>query len=163
MVDKNKNPLEFDAVFQQFADAAEALTKVKEQLHDLANLREAEQEANSSLQETAGQVANFAAEAAKSLKGLEDAQKKVVEVLKVGADLLDGTELKRIAESVKAHSQSISGVQSRVDALESKVTELINVADALQNTVESGIKNLSEEINRVHADVKTPIIVKRLF
>ena len=163
MVDKNKNPLEFDAVVQQFADAAEALTKVKEQLHDLANLREAEQEANSSLQETAGQVANFAAEAAKSLKGLEDAQKKVVEVLKVGADLLDGTELKRIAESVKAHSQSISGVQSRVDALESKVTELISVADALQNTVESGIKNLSEEIKSVHVDVKTPIIVKRLF
>ena len=163
MVDKNRNPLEFDAVVQQFADAAEALTKVKEQLHDLANLREAEQEANSSLQETAGQVANFAAEAAKSLKGLEDAQKKVVEVLKVGADLLDGTELKRIVESVKAHSQSISGVQSRVDALESKVTELISVADALQNTVESGIKNLSEEIKSVHVDVKTPIIVKRLF
>ena len=163
MVDKNKNPLEFDAVVQQFADAAEALTKVKEQLHDLANLREAEQEANSSLQETAGQVANFAAEAAKSLKGLEDAQKKVVEVLKVGADLLDGTELKGIAESVKAHSQSISGVQSRVDALESKVTELISIADALQNTVESGIKNLSEEIKSVHVDVKTPIIVKRLF
>ena len=163
MVDKNKNPLEFDAVVQQFADAAEALTKVKEQLHDLANLREAEQEANSSLQETAGQVANFAAEAAKSLKGLEDAQEKVVEVLKVGADLLDGTELKGIAESVKAHSQSISGVQSRVDALESKVTELISIADALQNTVESGIKNLSEEIKSVHVDVKTPIIVKRLF
>ena len=163
MVDKNKNPLEFDAVVQQFADAGEALTKVKEQLHDLANLREAEQEANSSLQETAGQVANFAAEAAKSLKGLEDAQKKVVEVLRVGADLLDGTELKGIAESVKAHSQSISGVQSRVDALESKVTELISIADALQNTVESGIKNLSEEIKSVHVDVKTPIIVKRLF
>jgi len=163
MVDKNKNPLEFDAVVQQFADAAEALTKVKEQLHDLANLREAEQEANSSLQETAGQVANFAAEAAKSLKGLEDAQEKVVEVLKVGADLLNGTELKGIAESVKAHSQSISGVQSRVDALESKVTELISIADALQNTVESGIKNLSEEIKSVHVDVKTPIIVKRLF
>ena len=163
MVDKNKNPLEFDAVVQQFADAAEALTKVKEQLHDLANLREAEEEANSSLQETAGQVANFAAEAAKSLKGLEDAQEKVVEVLKVGADLLDGTELKGIAESVKAHSQSISGVQSRVDALESKVTELISIAGALQNTVESGIKNLNEEIKSVHVDVKTPIIVKRLF
>ena len=76
--------------------------KVQEQLHDLANLREAEQEANSSLQETAGQVANFAALAAKSLKGLEDAQKKVVEVLKVGADLLDGTELKRIAVNLRS-------------------------------------------------------------
>ena len=103
------------------------------------------------------------AEAAKSLKGLEDAQEKVVEVLKVGADLLDGTELKGIAESVKAHSQSISGVHSRVDALESKVTELISVAGALQNTVESGIKNLNEEIESVHVDVKTPIIVKLLF
>ena len=49
------------------------------------------------------------------LKGLEDAQTKVAEVLKSGADLLDGTELKGIAETAKANSQSISNVDSRVD------------------------------------------------
>ena len=58
---------------------------------------EQQEKANASLQDTAGQVARFTAEAATILKGLEEAQTKVAEVLKSGADLLDGTELKGIA------------------------------------------------------------------
>ena len=97
----------------------------------MAELRKAEERANASLQESAEQVALFAAESARFLKGLEDAQTKVAEVLKVGADLLDGIELRGIAESVKANSQSISVVDSRVDALESKMTELVGIVTTL--------------------------------
>ena len=107
--------------------------------------------------------ARFTNEAASILKGLGDAQTKVAEVLKSGADLLDGTELKGIAETVKANSQSISGVDSRVDALDSKVTELINIVGALQTTMGQGMDSLNGKIESVHADVKTPIIVKRFF
>ena len=81
MVEKNKDPLEFDAVVRQFAAATEALTKVKEQLRDLASLREAEEKVHSTLQETADQVAKFSAGAATTLEGLEDAQAAELEVL----------------------------------------------------------------------------------
>ena len=163
MVDEGRNPLEFDAVVRRFAESVEALANVRKQLRVLTELRETEERANESLQEAAGQVARFTNEAASILKGLEDAQTKVAEVLKSGADLLDGTELKGIAETVKANSQSISGVHSRVDALDSKVTELINIVGALQTTMGQDMDSLNGKIEGVHTDVKAPIIMKRFF
>ena len=163
MVDEGRNPLEFDAVVRRFAESVEALANVREQLRVLTELRETEERANESLQEAAGQVARFTNEAASILKGLEDAQSKVAEVLKRGADLLDGIELKGIAETVKANSQSISGVHSRVDSLDSKVTELIKSVGALQTRMEQDMDSLNGKIEGVHADVKSPIIVKRFF
>ena len=139
------------------------LANAREQLRVLTELRATEEKANASLQDIAGQLARFTAEAAIILKGLEDAQSKVAGVLKSGADLLDGTELKGIAKSVKGNSQSISVVDSHVDALKSKVTELINIVSALQSTMGKDMDSLKEEIESVHVDVKTPIIVKRLF
>lgn len=163
MQNESRNPLEFDEVVRRFSESTEALAGVREQLKVLAELRESEEKANASLQESAGQVAQFAAEAERVLKGLEDAQARVAEVLKIGADLLDGTELKGIAESVRANSESISGVHTRVDALDSKVAELIGVVGTLQATVEQGIGRLNAQMQAVHEDVKTPKIVKRLF
>ena len=163
MPDESRNTLELDAVVRRFAESSEALADVRVQLQALTELRETEEQANASLQETADQVARFVAEAASILKGLEDAQTKVADVLKIGADLLDGTELKGIAETVKANLQSISSVDSRVDALDSKITDLIRIAGTLQTTVEQGMDSLDQEMKSVHADVKTPIIVKRLF
>ena len=84
-------------------------------------------------------------------------------MLKRGADLLDGIELKGIAETVKANSQSISGVHSRADSLDSKVTELIKSVGALQTRMEQDMDSLNGKIEGVHADVKSPIIVKRFF
>ena len=163
MIDEGRNPLEFDAVVRRFAESVEALANVREQLQVLNQLREIEERASASLQDTAGQVARFTTEAASILRGLEDAQSKVTEVLKRGADLLDGTELKGIAETVKANSQSISGVHSRVDALDSKVTELINIVGALQTRMEQDMDSLNGKVEGVHADMKSPIIVKRFF
>lgn len=162
MPDEGRNPLEIDAVVRRFAESSEALANIRVQLQALTELRESEERANASLQETAGQVARFASEAAQILEALEGAQAKVAEVLKVGADLLDGTELKGIAESVKANSKATSGVDSRVEALESKVGELLGIVGTLQTTIQQDITTLSGDIKSIHADVKTPI-VKRLF
>ena len=79
------------------------------------------------------------------------------------ADLLDGTELKGIAETTQANSQSISGIHSRVDALDAKVGELISLVGGLQTTVGHSMDSLNGRIESVHADVKNPIIVKRLW
>ena len=87
----------------------------------------------------------------------------MAEVLKSGADLLDGTELKGIAETAKANSQSISNVDSRVDALDSKVAELIAMVGTLQTSIRQDVDSLKEDLQSVHTDVKNPIIVKRLF
>ena len=163
MVDEGRNALELDTVVRRFAESSEALANIRVQLQALTELRDSEERANASLQEAAGQVSGFSAEAASILKGLEDAQAKVAEVLQSGADLLDGTELKGIAEAVKANSQSISEVDSRIDALDAKVTELINMAGALQTTVEQSTDSLHGRIESVHVDVKNPIIVKRLW
>ena len=163
MADDGRNPLELDAVARRFAESTEALASIREQLRVLTELRETEERANASLNETAGQVARFTTEAASILKGLEDAQTKVAEVLKSGADLLDGTELKGIGETVRANAESISGVAGRVDSLDSKVAELTGLLDALQTTLGQGIDGLNAQIKDVHADVKTPIIVKRFF
>ena len=163
MVDEGRNALELDAVVRRFAESSEALANIRVQLQTLAELRDSEKRANESLQDAAGQVAGFSAEAASILKGLEDAQAKVAEVLQSGADLLDGTELKGIAEAVKANSQSISEVDSHIDALDAKVTELISMVGALQTTVEQSTNSLNGRIESVHVDVKNPIIVKRLW
>lgn len=162
MVEDGRKPLEFDAVVRRFAESADALANVRNQLEALAQLREREEAATASLQEAADQVARFAAGATSILKGLEDAQAKVADVLTIGADLLDGTELKGIAETAKANSQSISGVDSRVDALDTKVTELVSIVGSLQSAMEQDVDGLHRKLDSVHEDVKTPIM-KRLF
>ena len=163
MADESRNPLELDVVVQKFAESAETLANVREQLRVLTELRETEDRANASLQETAEQVAGFTAEAAKILRGLEEAQSSVAEVLKTGKDLLDRSELKGMAETVRANSQSISGVDSRVESLDSKVTELISDVSTLQTSIRQDMKSLKENLQEVHTDVKNPIIVKRWF
>ena len=163
MADEGRNELELDAVVRRFAESAEALANVRDQLQALKELREGEEKTKASLQEAAGNVSEFVAKAASILKGLEDAQATVAEVLQSGADLLDGTELKGIAETTQANSQSISGIHSRVDALDAKVGELISLVGGLQTTVEHSMDSLNGRIESVHADVKNPIIVKRLW
>ena len=163
MADEGRSELELDAVVRRFAESAEALVNVRDQLQALKELREREEKAKASLQEAAGNVSEFVAKAASILKGLEDAQATVAEVLQSGADLLDGTELKGIAETTQANSQSISGIHSRVDALDAKVGELISLVGGLQTTVEHSMDSLNGRIESVHADVKNPIIVKRLW
>lgn len=162
MVDDARSPLEFDAVVRRFAESAVALTDVRNQLESLIQRRESEDAATASLQETAEQVARFAAETTSILQGLESAQAKVAEVLTAGADLLDGTELKAIAEIVKENSRSISGVDGRVDALDAKVTELISIVSSLRTTMEQDVDGLHMKLDTVHEDVKVPIM-KRLF
>ncbi len=163
MADESRNPLELEVVVQKFTESAEALANVREQLRVLTELRETEDRANASLQETAEQVAGFTAEAANILKGLEEAQSRVAEVLKTGADLLDRSELKGMAETVRANSLSISAVDSRVESLDSKVTELITDVSTLQTSIRQDMKSLKENLQEVHTDVKNPIIVKRWF
>lgn len=163
MADEGRNALELDAVVRRFAESAEALANVRDQLQALKELRESEERANASLQEAAGHVSEFVAKASSILKGLEDAQATVAEVLQSGADLLDGTELKGIAETTQANSQSITGIHSRVDALDARVAELISLVGALQTTVEQSTDSLNGRIESVHTDVKIPIIVKRLW
>lgn len=163
MADEKPNQLEFDVVVRSFSEAVESLANVRDQLRVLTDLRETEEKAEASLRDAAGQVARFAAEAATILKGLEDAQTKVAEVLKSGADLLDGTELKGIAETVNANSRSIAAVDGRVDALDSKVADLIETVGALQTSMQLGVEGLKADLQGLHEDVKEPIIVKRLF
>ena len=163
MADESRNPLELDVVVQKFTESAEALANVREQLRVLTELRETEDRANASLQETAEQVAGFTAEAANILRGLEEAQLRVAEVLKTGADLLDRSELKGMAETVRANSLSISAVDSRVESLDSKVTELITDVSTLQTSIRQDMKSLKENLQEIHTDVKNPIIVKRWF
>ena len=163
MTDEGRNALELDAVVRRFAESAEALSNVRDQLQALKELRESEKRANASLQEAAGHVSEFASKASSILKGLEDAQATVAEVLQSGADLLDGTELKGIAETTRANAQSLSGIHSRVDALDARVAELISMVGTLQSTVEQRTDSLNGRIESVHTDVKNPIIVKRLW
>ena len=163
MADDGRNPLELDAVVRRFAESAQALADVKEQLQALSEFREAEERVNASLHETAGQVARFTGQAASILKGLEEAQAMVAAVLQSGADLLDGTELKGIAETVKANSQSISTVDGRIDALDAKVTDLLEIVGALKSATGQDMESLTGKLDKVHADVLTPTIVKRLW
>ena len=187
MADESRNPLELDVVVRRFTESADALSNVREQLQILTRLGEAEERTNASLRQTAQEVARFAAEAAKALKGLEEAQTRASEVLKTGADLLDGTALKGIEESVKANAQSIARMEKRVESLDSElvsgvrtlqeITESvkgnaqgISRANSRIDTIESRVSELTAmmeviqaDIKRVHADVKEPIIVKRFF
>ena len=134
MADESRNPLELDVVVQRFAESADTLSDVREQLQVLAKLREAEERANASLKETAQEVARFAAEAAKALKALEGAQIKASKVLKVGADILDGTELKAVSEETKANSQAIAKVGDSVRSLASIASEM---RDDIQSVAET--------------------------
>ena len=143
---EGRNPLEFDAVVRRFADSSEALADVRVQLQVLGDLREIEEKASASLQETAVQVARFVADAADILTGLEQAQAKVAEVLKLGSDLLDGTELKGIAESIMANSRAISAVDGRMEALESSVAESIMANSQAISAVDGRMEALESSV-----------------
>ena len=67
------------------------------------------------------------------------------------------------AEGIVIGVVSISGIPSRVDALDAKVGELISMVGGLQTTVEHSTDSLNGRIESVHADVGNPIIVKRLW
>lgn len=162
MADESRNPLELDVVVQKFAESAEALANVRDQLQVLNELRETEEKANASLQETAEKVSDFSAKAADILKGLEEAQARVTEVLQSGAELIDRNELKGMPEIVKANSQSISEVDSRVVALDEKVTELDAMVRNLHSSTRQDVGSLKEKLENIHTDVKGPII-KHLF
>ena len=163
MTNESRNPLELEAVVRRFAESTEALANIRAQLQELTAIRDTGESANASLRETAGQVAHFAAETGRLLNGLEDAQGRLVEALNVSADLVYGTEFKEMAESVRANSQSISGIDNRVEALESIIVELLQTVSTLRTNTETGIDELSQALKSVHADVKEPKIVKRLF
>ena len=152
MADDGRNPLELDAIVQRFAESAEALASVREQLQVLNELRETEEKANALLEDSAGQLARFTTAAASILKGLEDAQTRVAEVLKSGADLLDGTELKGVRETVRANAESISSVASRVDVIDSKVTELKGVGEAVRANAES-ISGVASHVDALDSKV----------
>ena len=159
MADENRNPLELDAVVRRFSKSAEALENVRGQLQVLAKLYDAEERVNASLEEASGQVARFVAEAAAILRGLEDAQTRVIEVLKSGSALLDGTELKGISESVKANSQAISTIVGGVNALESKVSEMPDKVSVeikrVAESVEANALAISRVGDRVNALTST--------
>ena len=163
MTTEDRNPLDLDAVVKRFAESASALTKVKRQLEELAKLRENEEQATASLQVAADKIGQFVIDAATILASLEDVQVKAAKVLEAGAELIYATELKEIAETVKANSQSIMGVNERVKALDSKLAEVVGSIGTLQDGMEQNYRALNERLDAVHTDVKEPIIVKRWF
>ena len=163
MTTENRSPLELDVVARRFAESADALSDVREQLQILTELRETEEEVNASLGETARQVASFVTEAEKALKGLEEAQVRAAEVLKAGADLLDGTELKSISELAQANSQAIDRVDKRIEGLNEMVTalpgQLKGMADETKasaeviNQVEKGVGSLNEMVTALPGQI----------
>lgn len=163
MTTEDRSPLDLNVVVNRFAESAEALANVKRQLEELKNLRQNEEQANASLQVAADKVGQFAIDAANILASLEDVQMKASKVLEAGAELIYATELKEIAETVNANSQSITGVDERVNALESRLVEVADSLATLQARTEQGYSALNERLDAVHTDVKEPIIVKRLF
>lgn len=158
MEDESRNPLELEVVVQKFAESAEALASVRGQLQVLNELRETEEKANASLQETAHQVSDFSAKAADIIKGLEEAQARVTEVLQSGAELIDSNELRGMPEIIRTNSQSISEVDNRVIALDEKVTELDTLIRSFQTSTKEEVDGLKEKLKNIHTDVKEPII-----
>ena len=129
----------------------------------MAKLRENEEQANASLQVAADKIGQFVIDAATILASLEDVQVKAAKVLEAGAELIYATELKEIAETVKANSQSIMEVNERVNALDYKLAEVVGSIATLQAGMEQNYRALNERLDAVHTDVKEPIIVKRWF
>lgn len=158
MTTEGRTPLDLDAVVKRFAESAEALAGVKMQLEELEKLRENEEQANASLQDAANKVGQFAIDASNILASLEDVQMKAAKVLEAGADLIHATELKEIAETTKANSQSIMGVQERINVVDSKVDESASNLAILQVGMEQTHRAFNERLDAVHTDVKEPII-----
>ena len=163
MANENRSALEFDAVVRRFGESSEALANIRENIQVLSKLQETEEEANTSLQGAAQEIARFANEAATVLKGLEDTQAQVADVLRRGTDLINGTELREIKESLHSNAQSISSVNNRINALDSKLGELIASVAALQTSANENAEAMKQNLQNVHTDVKNPIIVKRFF
>lgn len=140
MTSKDENLLEFDTVVRRFSEAEEALTKIKDSLAVLGKFEEKEKLATEGLENASQQVSEFVRATTDSLDELQSAQEKVVEILKLGSDLLDGTELKSI-------SASVSSLDGKVDDL----TPLINDVDKNTKGLKqqhSGLETHSKEIKK---------------
>ena len=163
MVDGSRNPLELESVVRRFAESAEALVGVRAQLQALSEFRETEERLNGSLQDAAEQTARFVSKATTILEGLEEAQDKVAAVLQSGADLLDGTELQAIADTVRANAQAITSLDQRVDGLENNIASLIELVGALGTAVGQNFEGLNVKVDRVHEAAQAPVVVKRFW
>ena len=69
--------------------------------------------------------------------------------------------MKRIAESVNANSEAISGVDGRVEGLEVKVAELIGIVSTLLSTIEQDLETLNGKM--VEADIENPVSLRARF
>ena len=164
MADENRNPLELDVVVRRFAESSDALSNVREQLQVLTKLGEAEERVNANLNWTAGQFERFAQEAAGVLRGLkesrtkaakdadgmlsalQEAQSKLTDALSAATDLLDGTELKSISDTVARVAERMDALESNSATLSGKVDEQL---EGMTKAVEANLKAVASLDRRI--------------
>ena len=116
----NNNSLDLDVVAKKFAEAEESLIKVKSHLDSISELKQLEENNSKSLVDAANQVSDFVKSASTAIEELNSAQQKVAEILKSASDILDGTDLKEIIDS-------LGNVSKKVDLIEKNAVSDIDV------------------------------------
>ena len=77
----NDGSLDLDTVVKRFADAEDALSKVKTHLESLGSIREAEQKNAEGLANATDKIGGFVDAATAAMDELKSAQDKVVDIL----------------------------------------------------------------------------------
>ena len=172
----NNNSLDLDVVAKKFAEAEESLIKVKSHLDSISELKQLEENNSKSLVDAANQVSDFVKSASTAIEELNSAQQKVAEILKSASDILDGTDLKEIIDSLGNVSKKVDLIEknavsdtdvrnlaSKIDSLSTTFTSFQFTSTNSFNEIISKIEKMQKDMTEIHRDVKRPTIVKRLF
>lgn len=161
--ERRTDTLSLDEVAARFAEAERLLLAVRDELKKLADLRVRQEKATESLSEASARIASFAIAAGERTGELAQAQRQVAEIMRAGAKVLDGTELKAIRGEIGALSETQRAAGeangARLNVLEARIAAL---EEHVIETVSKRFDAVEREIGAVHERVKRSIF-GRLF
>jgi DNA repair exonuclease SbcCD ATPase subunit len=117
MNEEQNGSLSLDEVTKRFADSEQALGQAREKLESLVALEQSQSAATQGLREASAATKELVAAARQLILEAEETQQTAREVLKAGAGLLDGTDLKELQDGVGWTATAVKEGFARIEQL----------------------------------------------
>jgi chromosome segregation ATPase len=158
--------LELSDVKERFEASTVALAEVQQRLRDLTALQEKRLSASEGLERVSAQLAEFTAAATGAVEALLSAQVSATAAFESMRSVVDGTDLRQVAEGVLSIDRRLSEVEEdkkrvldnlnrvldeRLDSLRAKVDSVAKVVAATDETQQRTLGDLEKRLEMLAA------------
>ena len=113
MNDRDPGSLNLEHVVRRFAESEEALRQLESNIENLARLEETTEASTHALEESAAAVKEYAEKASQVTSDLARVAEEAGKLLTRARDVLDGSQLQQIEDSVSEGHEELRGALSR--------------------------------------------------